>query len=84
MKNLRLYMIRIFILPILIQAAQCPVAPDGKDSNHGTTAAPFATIRKVADLAKAGDVVVIAPGIYREYIVSRHSGTPNFSIIVRA
>ena len=40
------------------------VAPGGSDANPGTSAAPFKTIQKAADLADAGDTVIVRPGVY--------------------
>ena len=40
------------------------VAPDGSDSGPGTTAAPFRTIQKAADVAAPGDTVIVRPGVY--------------------
>jgi Right handed beta helix region len=40
------------------------VAPDGSDSNPGSRAAPFLTIQRGADLAEAGDTVIVRPGRY--------------------
>jgi hypothetical protein len=45
-------------------AATWYVAPSGSDSNPGTSAAPFATIQKAADVASAGDTVIVRPGTY--------------------
>jgi Putative Ig domain/Protein of unknown function (DUF1565) len=40
------------------------VSPIGSDSNPGTSAAPFRTIQKAADVVNPGDVVIVADGIY--------------------
>jgi parallel beta-helix repeat protein len=40
------------------------VSPTGSDSNPGTSAAPFLTIQKAADLVVAGDSVTVRPGTY--------------------
>jgi hypothetical protein len=40
------------------------VALDGSDSSPGTTAAPFRTIQKAADVAAPGDTVIVRPGVY--------------------
>lgn len=44
------------------------------DNNPGTATQPFATIQKAASLAKAGDVVNIRGGVYRETITPANSG----------
>ncbi|MHB1038623.1 MAG: right-handed parallel beta-helix repeat-containing protein [Pirellulales bacterium] len=46
------------------------------DQNPGTAQEPFATVQKAAAVAKAGDVVTIRAGIYRETIAPANSGTP--------
>jgi pectate lyase-like protein/parallel beta helix pectate lyase-like protein len=40
------------------------VGPKGADSNPGTSAAPFKTIQRAADVAGPGDTVVVRPGRY--------------------
>lgn len=52
------------------------VDPKGADSNPGTSAAPFKTIQRAADMAGPGDTVVVRPGRYTgpERIVSLSRG----------
>jgi len=40
------------------------VAPGGSDSNPGSPDSPFRTLQKAADVAGAGDTVVVRPGTY--------------------
>jgi hypothetical protein len=42
---------------------------------RGDKKAPFRTITEAARIAKAGDEVIVAPGIYRERVDPAHSGT---------
>lgn len=52
------------------------VSPTGVDSNTGASAdAALRTIQRAADLANPGDVVLIHPGVYRETVRVRRSGT---------
>ena len=44
------------------------VATGGSDSNPGNQAAPLKTIQTALKVAKSGDTIEIAPGIYRESI----------------
>ena len=56
-------------------AATYVVSPAGSDTNPGTAAKPFQTIAKAADMARAGDKVVVRRGMYREEVHLRQSGT---------
>jgi Right handed beta helix region/Protein of unknown function (DUF1565) len=55
------------------------VAPGGADGNSGSADSPFRTLQKAADVAGAGDTVIVRPGTYtggsRMVSLSR-SGTP--------
>ncbi|MFW9994228.1 MAG: right-handed parallel beta-helix repeat-containing protein [Candidatus Odinarchaeota archaeon] len=51
------------------------VSPDGSDSNSGAEDHPFKTINKAADMAQAGDAVLVKRGTYTEYTVFDNSGT---------
>jgi hypothetical protein len=51
------------------------VATTGSDANPGTVTAPFQTIQQAANLAQAGDTVLIRGGIYHETVTPAHSGT---------
>lgn len=50
------------------------VSKTGSDSNSGTAEAPFFTIQKAAELAAAGDRVVVHEGVYREWVRPRGGG----------
>ncbi|WP_081677264.1 right-handed parallel beta-helix repeat-containing protein [Butyrivibrio sp. WCD3002] len=50
-------------------------------SGDGTRNHPFRFIQEAADIAKAGDVVIVAPGIYREYVHPVNSGTEDKPIV---
>ena len=51
------------------------VSPTGSDTGAGTQAAPFKTVQKAADTAKAGDTVYITSGTYNERVTFAGSGT---------
>jgi parallel beta-helix repeat protein len=53
------------------------VSAGGNDAHPGTKGLPFGTISHAADLAKAGDVVLIQAGIYYEEVKPLHSGEPD-------
>jgi hypothetical protein len=66
------------------------IAPDGSDANDGSRSHPFATIQKAADVAKAGDTVVVRDGVYTHVgaedraVAVRCSGTAEHPITFRA
>jgi parallel beta-helix repeat protein len=95
----RIKALPLALLIVILTAASCAnatavfyVSNDGSDSNAGTENAPFATIQKAVDVARAGDVVKVlagtyAPGntpAYRGMIIFRHSGTPTSPITFEA
>ena len=41
----------------------------------GTKEAPFRHINDAAQLAVAGDEIIVAPGVYREYVNPQNAGT---------
>ena len=58
--------------------------PLGDDGNPGTDpGAPLATVQAAADLAQAGDLISIAPGIYREEVTVPTSGSAAQPIVFR-
>jgi parallel beta-helix repeat protein len=60
------------------------VAPNGSDANDGTAPArAVKTIQRAADLARAGDLVSIAAGVYRESVRVAASGTAAQPIVFR-
>ncbi|MEQ1706632.1 MAG: choice-of-anchor Q domain-containing protein, partial [Rickettsiales bacterium] len=61
-------------LAVTAHAANYYVATNGSDSNPGTEAAPFKTVQKGADVAKAGDTVFVMPGTYIGAIENKNDG----------
>jgi hypothetical protein len=51
------------------------VAKTGNDSNPGTQTQPFLTINKAAQMAYAGDTVIVNVGVYRETVQPLRGGT---------
>jgi len=50
------------------------VSKDGFDFNVGTEEFPFLTIQKAAEVAIAGDTVIVREGVYREWVKPRLGG----------
>ena len=50
------------------------VAMTGSDASDGSQSRPFRTINQAADLAQAGDTVVVHEGEYREWVRPRRGG----------
>jgi len=50
----------------------------------GSANKPFNKIQQAADIAKAGDEVIVAPGIYREYVNPKNGGTEGNPIVYRS
>lgn len=50
------------------------VAKQGGDENPGTEEKPFLTIQRAADVAAAGDKVIVHQGEYREWVRPRNGG----------
>ena len=69
----------LFMLVIVVgwtsYAADLYVSPAGSDSAPGTKTAPWKTVQKAASSAKAGDVVNIRAGVYKEFVQITVSGT---------
>ena len=60
------------------------------DCNHsnikedGSSSCPFSRIQQAADIAKAGDEILVYPGIYRESVDPQYGGNPKEQIIYRS
>ena len=54
-----------------------------KDGN-GSKESPFRRINDAAQIALPGDEVIVAPGVYREYVDPRNAGTEDARIIYRS
>lgn len=58
--------------------------PQASDDNAGTAERPFRTIDAAAQVARAGDAVLVKAGLYREAVRLRNSGTPGAPITFAA
>ncbi len=54
------------------------------DTGNGSKEQPFASISEAAKIALPGDEVIVANGIYREYVDPAHGGTKDKRITYRA
>jgi hypothetical protein len=72
--------------PMLASAATYFVSPSGDDRAAGTADKPFATVQQAAEIARAGDEVVLREGTFPiiHEIRPRHSGTAEQWIVYRA
>ncbi len=57
------------------KAAEYHVATTGNDSNPGSSASPWRTIQRAANVMQAGDTVYVRPGTYNERVTPAASGT---------
>ncbi|MBR5614009.1 MAG: carbohydrate-binding protein [Clostridia bacterium] len=57
---------------------------NASDANSGTYDAPFKTITKAGQVAKAGDTVIVREGVYRETVTVKNNGTPTSPITFKA
>ena len=58
-------------------------AAASRDGN-GSKEMPFKHINTAAQAAKVGDEVIVAPGIYREYVEPKNGGTEDARIVYRS
>ncbi len=73
-------------LPVFrASAATYHVAPGGNDQASGQTmATAWATLQHAADMALAGDTVLVSPGSYQGFAAMDHSGSALAPIVFRA
>ena len=87
-------MVRIFVVLILFMIVlQLPLTAEvyyvdqnhasANDNNGGSEAAPWATIKKAATTASAGDTVLVKDGIYYDRVVFTQSGNASAYITIK-
>ena len=59
------------------------VNPTGTDTNDGSQAAPLRSIQAALDKATPGTQITLAPGVYREQLVTARDGTPDAPITIK-
>lgn len=57
------------------------VNASANEGGNGSKEKPFNKIQQAANIAVAGDEVIVAPGIYREYVNPKNAGTEEKPII---
>lgn len=67
-------------LTFAITSGDLYVSPQGNDKNDGSQAHPWATISHAGSVAAPGARVHVAPGTYRETVVTTASGSPSARI----
>ena len=71
LRNLTIFFILTLLLTVVVgvnaQAGKTYyVATNGKDTNAGTEALPFLTLKKGVSVLRPGDTLLVKQGIYRE------------------
>lgn len=74
----------LLALPLGAAAATFHVDSNGADTNPGTPQMPWRTIQHAATQMGAGDIAVVAAGIYTEQVFITASGTPGAPITLQA
>lgn len=76
--------VALFALAVPLGAGTIHIAPGGDDNGgDGSAERPLATIQRGVDLAKPGDTLLVAGGVYREAITLRQSGDAKAPISIR-
>ena len=73
MKRLQIFLITL-LTSSMAMAIEYHVAKTGNDNNKGTSELPFLTIQAAADVAQAGDIIIVHQGVYRERITPPRGG----------
>ena len=64
-------------------AVTLAVSPTGNDVADGSPNAPLRTIQAALDRATPGTVITLAPGVYRENLVTMRDGLPGAPITIK-
>jgi hypothetical protein len=64
----------IALLARSLSAREYHVSVDGRDTNDGSASQPLKTISAAAQRARAGDVITVHAGTYRERVTPPHGG----------
>jgi len=72
--NVGLMLLHLVIPLGCAMAGEFHVSVNGNDHNDGTPRSPFRTISAAARVARAGDVITVHSGVYRERISPPRGG----------
>ena len=72
----------VMLVASLASGREYHVAVEGSDQDAGSSAQPFRTIAKAAEVAQPGDVVTVHEGTYRERVTPARGGTSDTERIV--
>jgi hypothetical protein len=83
MKNITFKLLILFLLVAAVGSAkEYHVSVKGSNKNNGSAATPFKTINYAARLVKAGDIITVHTGIYREWVNPQNGGESDSKRIV--
>ncbi len=78
-----LFVFGIFILECMcVHAGEYHVSVNGNDDADGSMGDPFKTISAASRKARAGDIITVHAGTYREWVDPLYGGTSNLNRIV--
>jgi|GEM_PF-366749 len=66
----------------MVHARIIHVSPDGAATGDGSAGAPLASVQSALDRAQAGDVVLLAPGVYTEIVTTARGGSPEAPLVI--
>ncbi|MCK5463165.1 MAG: DUF1565 domain-containing protein, partial [Bacteroidales bacterium] len=83
MKAVKALMITLMIISTYeLGAEEYHVSKNGNNQNPGSVSAPFKSISAAARIARAGDMITVHQGIYREMINPMNGGSSDLNRIV--
>jgi len=83
MKAVKALMITLMIISTYeLGAEEYHVSKNGNDQNPGSVSAPFKSISAAARIARAGDMITVYQGIYRERVNPKNGGSSDLNRIV--
>jgi parallel beta-helix repeat protein len=87
MRSIRAFAVAVTAVSLLSASAQAAtyyVATNGNDGASGSQAAPFRTLTKAAGIVRAGDVVNVRGGVYKESVQITAKGTAASRILFQS